>query len=187
MHETPLNRILLAAVILLALGEGYLMYQNVQLRSAAQFGAYANVPPNSATSTAQAAPVNAPSNILIPLSGELLGVSGNTITLTGQASSTIKIAVSNDTRIVQEGGLKDAAAYQSDLDAFHKQSDALMQDPQKNQTALETLIAPSRNVETPLTLAQLFAGDNLTVFADGQDASGAYTALRIIVAKALTQ
>ena len=62
-----------------------------------------------------------------------------------------------------------------------------MQNPQQNQAALETLIAPSRNVETPLSLSQLGAGENVTVFADGRDASGAYTALRIIVAKGLTQ
>jgi hypothetical protein len=47
--------------------------------------------------------------------------------------------------------------------------------------------APSRNIETQVSITQLSTGENDTVFADRQDASGAYTALRIIVAKALTQ
>jgi hypothetical protein len=178
MHDTPFNRILLAAVLVLTIGEGYLLYQNSQLRTAASPAgntAVASVSAASSTPTIQA-----PTNILIPLIGTVKSVSGDTLTISGKtASSTIAIAVSSDTNIVQEGVLKDAATYQADLEKFHQESDKLMQDPQQNQIALETLIAPSRNVETPLSLSHLSAGEQVIVFADGQNTDGSYTAFRI--------
>ena len=104
MHNEPFNKILLAAVILLALGEGYLLYQNSQLRSVPrQTGSVTQTFPRTPPRPALAAPVNAPTTILVPLSGTLEGVSGSTLTLSEQASSTITVAVSSDTAIVQEG------------------------------------------------------------------------------------
>jgi hypothetical protein len=175
MHDGPLNKILLIIVVILVLGEGYLLYQNAQLKAAAPQGGT-----EAAGSASSSASVVAPTNILVPLNGTIEGVSGSTITLEGQASSTVQVVVSSDTTIVQEGALLDAATYEAELEKFHEESDQLLQNAQQNQAALETLIAPSRNVETPISLSQLSPGEEVSVFAVGQAASGAYEAYKVM-------
>ena len=187
MNDASLNRILLAAVVILALGEGYSLYQIAQLRAGSTLHVRtAPAVTQSASSTAEM-PTQAPTNILISFDGDVRGVSGGVLTLSTGASSTIQVAVTSQTTIVQEGVLKDAATYQADIEKFHQESDNLMQNPKQNQQALETLIAPSRNVETPVTLSQLSPGEKVTVFANGQNANATYAAFRIIVSGALTQ
>lgn len=159
MRNEPLNRILLAAVIILAIGEGYLLYQNGQLR-AAGVGGTAPAISRSASSTA-AAPLQALTNILIPLSGTIENISGSTLTLSGPASSTIKVAVGSDTTIVEEGALKDAATYQSDLEKFHQESDQLMQNPQKSIGARNPHRSLAQCRDDDLALAAFGGGEHL--------------------------
>lgn len=128
--------------------------------------------------------MQAPTDILVPLSGIVKNVSGGTLTILEGASSTIQVAASGSTAIVREGTLKDAATYQADLQNFHQESDQLMQDPQKNQFALETLLAPSRYIETPISLSQISISEQIIAFADGRSSNGAYEAVRIEVTPA---
>lgn len=170
MHEIPLNKILSLVVAVLVIGQALLFYQNAQLRAAA----------GRETSTSATATIPAPTSILVSFIGIATNSSSNTLTLS-VGSSTRTIAVGNDTMIVREGVLKDPATYEADLEKFHQYSDQLMQDPQKNQHALQTLVAPSRNVETQIALSQITPGAKVIVFIDGQNADGSYRAVRIIV------
>lgn len=180
------TKILIAALVILAFGEVYSQYEIAQLRAGAALVGPEPTVFQPASAMAEM-PVQAPTNILVSFNGVVRSVSGNILTLSTAASTTLQVAVTSQTTMVQEGALKDAATYQADIEKFHRQSDQLMQDPQQNQQALETLIAPSRNVETPITLAQLSPGAQIVVFTDGQNANAAYTAFRIIVTQALTQ
>jgi hypothetical protein len=179
MSNEPLNRILLAAIILLALGEGYLLYQNAQLRAVAPQAGAAN--PASAAPLAQA-----PTTVLIPLGGTIASIMGGTLTLSTGASTTIAIDASSYTAIVKEDAPKDATTYQADLEKFHDESDRLMQDPQKNQYALAHLVAPSPYQTTTLSLPDLKVGDVVTIFGEPQS-DGTFAATQIIVAQPVSK
>ena len=124
---------------------------------------------------------SAPSTALIPLGGKVIGISGDIVTLENAASTTVRVEVSGETTIVEEGAVKSAEQYQADLDAFRSQSQNLMQDPRTNEAALARLMAPSRTIETNLSLSALMPGETITVFVDGQNADATYNAYKIVV------
>ena len=127
MKEQKLVNILLTAVVILAIGEGYLLYQNAQLRggvsSRAVLGnsAVTNVAP---AEDLGAPPPATPSNTLSPAWGTVTSISSSGFKIK-RGAQTVPIAVSSDTAIVSQGNLKDQATQDADMQKFQTYSASL--------------------------------------------------------------
>ena len=182
MKDEPLNRILLAAVIVLALGEGYLAYGMTKLQptvknSVRSNTAVSSTSPEASTEIAQIAP----SNILTPIAGVVESVDGSHVVLANGPSKSV-IIIDPSTIIVMQGVLKDSVQYASEMEAFRQSSMALAHDMQKNTGALQTLIAPSPYKEEAAQITDISLGEKVTAFTVVQD--GAQHATRLILSGA---
>ena len=174
---SDLNKIILITVVILAVGEGYLLYATRA----------PGVPSGEASvSGGQVSPVLPPVPHLptpAPLAGPVEGVSANAVVIRNavDASTDVTLMVSSDTTIVARGEVKDPKEAEADMAAYRADIAALMKDPEKNAQAISRLIAPSAYIERPLALADVKVGDTVaTVFVDGQNAD-VYRAMKIVI------
>ena len=171
MTLRPLDTLLIAAVLLIGIGQLYLIFGKTALQSAQQTvgapmtqGTPANTP-----NVQQAPTVPIPSNSLTPTGGVVQSIEGNTIVLKGQNNNTQeqRITTTPNTTIVLQGAKKDQATIEKEMQAFHDQSRALADDPTKNHDALATLIAPSPFIETKIAPSDIKTGDSVSAFVKG--------------------
>jgi hypothetical protein len=167
----PIDIILVIAVVVLALGEVFII---------GNMDAYSTSAPRAASVTESTVPSpTIPSNILTPVGGTVEQVSGDSIVLRGVGGQTIELHVDTRTTIVKQGAPKDSAAHEIDMDAFRTHSRELAKDPEKNHDALATLIAPSRYAETTIMLSDITVGDAINAYTIRR--GGLVQAVRVVV------
>ncbi|OGG53422.1 hypothetical protein A3H16_03345 [Candidatus Kaiserbacteria bacterium RIFCSPLOWO2_12_FULL_53_8] len=173
------NKILLAAVIVLAIGEGYLIYQTNGKKSVENGAAL----PASAE-TKDAAPIP-PSTILRPLSGEVAEVKNGSLilksTIANGATPTISLSVGRDAVIVAQGARKSQSEIDADMEDFRQSSFDLASDIKKNVDALRRLIAPSPYEERKIALSDVEIGQNITAYVEEQNGNGDWKTFKITV------
>ncbi|MDB5238365.1 MAG: hypothetical protein JWM46_635 [Candidatus Kaiserbacteria bacterium] len=167
MKSEPIIQILIAAVVLLALGEAYLVHDNAQLRHVASVAGIGQFPTGVTTSpitgsSTVAGPI-APSNILATIVGTITANNDSQFILSA-GIVTKTISIDSSTTIVMQGKLKDSAQYADDMEAFRASSMKLAEDLSKNRAALQSLIAPSSHVETSIHASQITAGSIASVY-----------------------
>lgn len=179
------QKILVAGFLILAIGEAYLLIKAAGLSSTEATAGDISNPANAAVAQEETA---VPSSALSGLVGQITAVGQNSIDVNSSHDSgnSISILIASTTQIMQPGALKPQAQQDAEMEQFHEYSDQLMQDPQKNQAALEHLVAPSSYEETTLSLANLSVGETVSVVYDAttQTSSGV-TAYQIILLPAL--
>ena len=162
----PIDKIVLAALLILALGQGYLIFGGAR---SAQLSTATTLQGQATDAPAAEIVVPPPSTALIPAGGIAESIGDNFIVIQarspdGASTPTQNISVSGSTSIVLQGAQKDSVTMEKEMNAFREESRALGQDAVKNHDALTVLIAPSSRVETPITLSDLKAGDSITAF-----------------------
>ncbi len=172
LHKYELNRpiveILIAAVVLLALGQAYIMYSmsnRAQTRAPGftSAGAVGNI---DGISAADISP--APSTVLVPMAGEVSGVEENAVVVTGIGGqgAARRIVVNNDTEITLRGSMKDEVTIGREISAFREKSRVLEQDVKANDHALRRLVSPSPFVQESISLEDVRVGDYVGAFLD---------------------
>ncbi|UPJ50378.1 hypothetical protein IVB30_02795 [Bradyrhizobium sp. 200] len=183
--DTKILHILVVAVVVLAVGEAYLIHENSKLLSVLDHG-------NRAMSTIQRdgaslpdgvlsqGPIDpAPENTLKPFSGVVRSVDSSGW-LIGSETKPVHVHVSSDTKIVRMGELKTPQQAEADMQKFHEYSQELMRDPKKNKAELSHLISPSGSQETSISISDVRVGDTVMVLGD-PDGSGGVNAVRIAI------
>lgn len=154
----PIDSILLLAVVILAIGEAYLI-----------FGTLGQLPAAGApTSGAQASGADTqtvipPSNVLSPRGGEVVRVESDAV-IVKDGNTEARIGVTHATAVVLQGARKSDAQFAGDGEAFRRESRELAQDPEKNREALTVLVAPSPFMETALSLRDITPGTFISAF-----------------------
>ena len=176
LSDRQLIRILLFAVVLLALGELFFFAGGSRGNLAVPPGALAPAGGNAAPSVSEIPVANALPTALSAVSGTVVSVGAASLVVS-TAGGNETISASSNTTIVKEGAPKSASQQESELKTFHDEYVALMKDPRKNADALQNLIAPSPNQETAISLSAIGAGDRVS--AIGHQGSGSFSAVKL--------
>ena len=98
---------------------------------------------------------------VMQFSGTIVSIGAQSITFKQMDGSTLTAEVNADTKLYQEGALKDKTAYAQELKDFGAKA--------AYGNSSEVFVAPSPNVETPVTLSDLKVGMIVSLFADPTD------------------
>lgn len=154
----PIDSILVLAVVLLAVGQAYIIFGGERPDTVS--GA-----PSDAPSRTEGVAAIPPSNVLTPVAGKVTTVSAEEIVVMNEAVVK-RIGIAADTVFVRQGARKSDAVIAQDMEAFRQHSHELAQDPEKNHNALATLVAPSPFEETVVSLSDIRPGDFVSAFAN---------------------
>lgn len=94
--------------------------------------------------------------------------------------STLRVALSEGTRIVEETGIKSDQVHRKELEEFNAEVARLMQDWEKNKRTLEELLPPTVFVERAINPADLREGERVAVISIGTNADGSLRAAKIV-------
>lgn len=185
--DKQLIRILLVAVLLLAIGEAYLI---ITVSSNSTKSSASSALSRSGTVGSDQPSASGPivSTVIKATSGIVASVGNDSFTIKQSASSTsaTTVTISSNSQIIVQGALLDQATQDANNEKFHAYTEQLMQDPQKNQYALAHLVAPSQFQTTTLSLSDLKVGDVITVLGE-QRSDGSFAATQAIVFRSLSK
>jgi hypothetical protein len=175
LHKYELNRpiveIILGAIVLLAIGQGYIMYSmsnRAQAFTPAVPGTFVNQQSPNAGDIEDITPT--PSTVLVPMAGEVARIEPSAVIVTGIGGTGTerRIEVNGKTAITLRGDMKDQSTIDKEISAFREQSRVLENDVKANEHALSRLIAPSPFVQTRVSLQDIRVGDYVGAFIDSE-------------------
>ncbi|MBV9159607.1 MAG: hypothetical protein JO019_03370 [Candidatus Kaiserbacteria bacterium] len=169
---------LLAGMLLLAVGEVYIIFGGPSRSSAIST---AGTVAGAASSSAPTAATYAPSSVLLPVGGQVDHVDGSTIVIKDSGTGRPARLDASNASVVRFGNLKDPTTREAEMNAFHEHSNELMRDPIKNHDELQRLVAPSIYVEQQLSVSDIAAGDFVTALTEKQNSDGSFVVDKIVV------
>jgi hypothetical protein len=173
--ESTRNTILIVAILLLAVGEVGLFYQNYKLTSAPSSVVYGD--PQDQDVLSQISVGGAVMSVL----GNVEAIDSSSITLRVPDGIVMKININVNTKVFSTNGdQKDPQLMAIENEAYEKRVKELVKDPEANREELGRIIVPFSLQEVPASLDNLKVGDMVGVFAF-EGAEGAYDAVKVVL------
>lgn len=169
------HKILVGAIIVLALGEGVLLFK--AFSPTTSYSTPQVVDSNPQGQSTQPPVTTQPGEKIIGIAGTITAVTSTSATIDIGNSQKMTIVLTGDTKFFNQGAAKSHDTIQKEFDQFNAMYQELAKDS-ANIEKIKMLIPPSTFNQTSITQADMHVGDSVQILTY-QDKNGASSALQV--------